>query len=246
MQYFSKEREKTLYGSYEISEGNGDSFSNLDLLQVMIRHIKQKDIEAFYKTAEGKFIVVLLDSDLKGTYPSELNFQEKICNSTVNFRLLHEIPDTRNFRCQNRNHNTVFVTMFLPTLISNTAVKRAFSEFGVVHTVFAGTYKDAPFKSICNGKRHTCLTLNHSKQELPHQIQFAENTRFYHVMWTEKVIFCKRCGSHHMLMTKCSGEQHKPVYQEDDVTYDTRPVYMDKGVAEPVGSGYPGVIQSAP
>ena len=147
LQYFSKEREKTLYGSYKISEGNGDSFLNLDLLQVMIRHIKQKDIEAFYKTAEGKFIVVLLDSDLKGTYPSELNFQEKIRNSTVNFRLLHEIPDTRNFRCQNRNHNTVFVTMLLPTLISNTAVKRAFSEFGVVHTVFAGTYKEVPIKS---------------------------------------------------------------------------------------------------
>ena len=199
LQHVSKEREKTLYRSYEISEGNGDSFSNLDLLQVMIRHVKQKDIGAFYKTAEGKFIVVLLDSDLKGTYPSELNFQEKIRNSTVNFRLLHEVPDTSNSRRQNRNDKTVFVTMFLPTLISNTAVKRAFSEFGVVHTVFAGTYKDAPFKSICNGKRHIRLTPSRSKQELPHQIQFAENTRFYHVMWAEKVIFCKRCGSYHML-----------------------------------------------
>ena len=48
-----------------------------------------------------------------------------------------------------------------------------------------------------------------------------------------------------MLMDKCSGEQHKPVYQEDGITYDTRPVYMDKDVAEPVGSGYPEVIQSA-
>ena len=47
LQHVSKEREKTLYGSYEISEGNGDFFSNLDLLQVMIRHIKQKDIGAF-------------------------------------------------------------------------------------------------------------------------------------------------------------------------------------------------------
>ena len=162
LQHVSKEREKTLYRSYEISEGNGDFFSNLDLLQVMIRHIKQKDIGAFHKTAEGKFIVVLLDSDLKGTYPSELNFQEKIRNSTVNFRLLHEVPDTRNSRRQNRNDKTVFVTMFLPTLISNTAVKRAFSEFGVVHTVFAGTYKEAPFKSICNGKRHIHLTPNRS------------------------------------------------------------------------------------
>ena len=48
-----------------------------------------------------------------------------------------------------------------------------------------------------------------------------------------------------MLKDKCSGEQRKPVYQEDAITYDTRPVYMDKDVAEPVGSGYPEVIQSA-
>ena len=36
-----------------------------------------------------------------------------------------------------------------------------------------------------------------------------------------------------MLKDKCSGEQRKPVYQEDAITYDTRPVYMDKDVAEP-------------
>ena len=50
-QHSTKEIQKTLHGRYEISEGNVDSFSSLDLLQVTAKHIKQKDIEAFYKTA---------------------------------------------------------------------------------------------------------------------------------------------------------------------------------------------------
>ena len=246
-QHSTKERQKTLYGSYEIREGNADSFSNLDLLQVTAKHIKQKDIEAYYKTAEGKFIIVLLDSDLKETYAHELNFEEKICNNTVNFRILHNIPGPRISGGQNKNDpNTVFVTMFLPTQISNTAVKRVFNEFGEVHTVFAGTYKDAQFRSICNGKRHIRLTPARSKQELPHKIQFEEKGRFFHVMWAEKIIFCKHCGSHHMLKIRCSGERQNPVYKENVITYDTRPVYPDRDVVtESMGLGYPEVIQIA-
>ena len=61
LQHSTKEHGKTLYGSYEIVEGN-DSFSSLDLLQVIVNHIDQKNIEAFYKTVEGKFIVVVVNS----------------------------------------------------------------------------------------------------------------------------------------------------------------------------------------
>ena len=86
LQHSSKEHGKTLYGSYDIVEGD-DSFSSLELLQIMIKHVEQNKIEAFYKTVEGKFIVVLLNSELKGTFPPEFSFQEKIRNSKVNFRL---------------------------------------------------------------------------------------------------------------------------------------------------------------
>ena len=137
--------------------------------------------------------------------------------------------------------------MFLPTAISNTLVKRVFNEFEEVHTVFAGTYKDAQFRSICNGKRHIRLTPARSKQELPHKIQFEEKGRFFHVMWAEKIIFCKHCGSHHMLKIKCSGERQNPVYKENGITYDTRPVHPDRDVVtQSMGLGYPEVIQSAP
>ena len=195
-QHSSKEHGKTLYGSCDIVEGD-DSFSSLDLLQIMIKHVEQNKIEAFYKTVDSRFIVVLYNSELKGTFPPEFNFQEKIHSSTVNFRLRHE-TQKRKFRHHIKD-DTVFVTMFLPTLISDAAVKKAFSEFGQVHKVFAGTYKDTPFQSIRNGKKHIRMMPNDTKQDLPNQIQFREGERFYHVMWAEKVIFCKRCSSYHEL-----------------------------------------------
>ena len=35
-----------------------------------------------------------------------------------------------------------FVTMFLPTTISDVAVGNAFIKFGTVHTVYAGTHEN--------------------------------------------------------------------------------------------------------
>ena len=140
--------------------------------------------QAFYKIANGKFLIVLTDSDLKETFPQELNFQEKIRNDTVNFSILHNPPGQRILRGQNtlgcRNDpNTVFVTMFLPATISHGAVKQAFSEFGEVHTVFAGTYRDNQFKGICNGKRHVrLLTPTRSKQDLI-RFNLSRTTNFF-------------------------------------------------------------------
>ena len=153
------------------------------------------------------------------------------------------MPECSNDRNRNYHINykdTVFVTMFQPTLISDAAVKRAFTEFGDVHSVFAGTYKDAHFRSICNGKRHVRLTPHGSKQDLPHKIQFHEKGRFFHVMWAEKVIFCKRCAFHHMLKDECSDKQKEAVYTENGVTYDTRPI------TERMSDGHREAIQSAP
>ena len=243
LQHSSKEPGKSLYGSYDVVEGN-DSFSSLELLQIMVKHIDQKNTEAFYKTVEGKFIVVLVNSGLKETFPPELNFQGKIQNSKVNFRLQHETRK-RGFR-QGIEDDTVFVTMFLPTLISDAAVKKAFSEFGKVHDVFPGRYKNTPFSSIRNGKRHIRMMPSGTKHDLPHQIQFREEDRLYHVLWAQKVIFCKRCSTHHELRYKCEGHHHKEIYTENGITYDSRPVYMNKPIAEPVSSGHAGTIHRAP
>ena len=139
---------------------------------------------------------------------------------------------------------TVFVT-FLLTLISDAAVKKAFSAFGQVHRVFPGRYKNT-FSSIRNGKRHIRMTPSGTKHDLPHTIRFKEGDRPYHVLWAEKRIFCKRCSAHHELRYKCVGDHHKEIYTENGITYDTRPAYMNQPVAEPVSSGHAGTIQRAP
>ena len=242
-QHSEKERQKTLYGIYETTGVITDTFSNLELLEATAKHIEHKYIGAFYKIAEGKFVIVLLNPDLKQTYAPKNNFQEKIRDIKVNFQILHHMPERSNDRNRNYHNNyddTVFVTMFLPTLISDAAVRRVFTEFGDVHSVFAGTYQDANFNSICNGKRHVRLTPHESKQDLPHKIQFHEKGRFFHVMVAKKVIFCKRCAFHHMVKDECSDEQKKAVYTENGVTYDTRPI------SERMSDGHPEAIQSAP
>ena len=130
-------------------------------------------------------------TELKETYAQETNFQEEIRGIKVNFRILHNKPEKSRDRHRNYHVNdedTVFVTMFLPTLISDAAVKRVFTEFGEVHKVFHGRYKkNQQFESICNGKRHVRLTPHGSKQDLPHKIQFHGENRYFHVMWAEKV-----------------------------------------------------------
>ena len=108
---------------YEIAEGKTETFSNIELLEATAQHIGSQNISAFYKIREGVFIVVLLSPDLKEAYPQETNFQE-IRGVKVNFRILHNKPERSRERHRNYHVNeedTVFVTMFLPTLISDAA-----------------------------------------------------------------------------------------------------------------------------
>ena len=88
-----------------------------------------------------------------------------------------------------------FVTMFLPTTISDVTVGNAFMKFGTVHTVYAGTYENR-FQEIKNWKWHVTITAFHSKSELPHEIIFE-------VMWPLKKVSCKICGTVHMLSDEC-------------------------------------------
>ena len=73
-------------------------------------------------------------------------------------------------------------------------------EFGTVHTVFAGRFKD-DLQGICNGKRHIRLTPDGSKHDLPYEVQFPGDERFVNVLWTEKIISCKKCYSNHISKT---------------------------------------------
>ena len=75
-------------------------------------------------------------------------------------------------------------------------------EFGTVHTVFTGRFKD-DLRGICNGKRHIRLTPDGSKHDLPYEVQFPGDERFFNVLWAEKIISCKKCYSNHMISKDC-------------------------------------------
>ena len=69
-----------------------------------------------------------------------MTFREKAGNIDHNFRILHK-PPRFCVRHNRYDENEVFLTMFLPKTISDTAVHLAFQDCGPVHQLFAGTYK---------------------------------------------------------------------------------------------------------
>ena len=123
---------KTLYGSFSNQNGDLPFIDAKELLRATIKHIDKTHIEAFYKTAPGKFIIVLNSEEQKKGYAREINFREEIQNVSLSFG---SSPD--------RTHIEPIIVMrgealsrilFLPT-ISNIAVKKVFMEFGEVHSL---------------------------------------------------------------------------------------------------------------
>ena len=152
-------------------------------------------------------------------------------NESLNFRIL---PRPNPNRAHNRDvgkgsrddTDTAFLTMYLPTTISNIAVK-VLMKFDEVHVVPTGHF-EGNLSGMRNGKGHVRLTPFKTKQDLPLQVQFPDDDRSFNVMWGEKRISCKKCFSIHLLMDKCVDFQKNPVYQEDGYTIDTRPAYPDR------------------
>ena len=88
-----------------------------------------------------------------------------------NFRIFPNLPNTKRFTERNRHPYSVYITMYLPTTVSDTSVRKAFDYWGVVH-VFQGTYKK-DFHEIKNGKWHVRVTPHDGdKSCFPQTIQF--------------------------------------------------------------------------
>ena len=206
-QHKSRENFKSLYGSYADFHGNELQIDAKDLLGAVVKHINKDLIDAFYKTSKSKFIVVLKKKEHKEkNFSHEKNFKERIHNNDTIFRILPRLPKPKNRDDSERYLGSVFVTMFLPTTISDVAVETAFMNFGKVHYVCAGTYRNG-FWDIKNGKRHVRITPFSDKSGLPHQIIFEEIPRNFIVLWPEKEIECKLCGNVHVLCVDCQGKK---------------------------------------
>ena len=218
-QHKTRENVKTLYGNYVDSHGNEPQIGSKAPLEAIVKQINREFIDAFYKTTKAKFIVVLKLKEHKDIFTHEKKFKERIYD--IIFRILPRLPKVNDRDGCKRYPNSVFVTMFLPTTISDATVRKTFMNFGTVHTVYAGTY-DKNFKEIKNGKRHIRITPFRAKSYLPHKITFQDNSRVFKVMWPEKEIYCKFCGNVHELSH--SSEEKKAANK-------TRPPNVDGSVA---------------
>ena len=111
--------------------------------------------------------------ELKDLYSHEIKFKGKVGDTDYIYRIL-SLPGERNEHRRNNFSNTVFVTMFFPTSVSDTAVKKAFLEFGEVHDVFDGKFKKS-YNNIDNVIRHIRITPYKTKHDLPHEVFFDDS-----------------------------------------------------------------------
>ena len=104
--------------------------------------------------------------------------------------------------CPLRNEREpILVTILLPELISDQAVRLAFSNFGDVVSVFKGRHKFN--KEIRNGKRHVKIfPAGEDPAILPRKISFHGRIQ-RDVLFAEKVVLCYRCKTRHMLGENC-------------------------------------------
>ena len=131
-------------------------------------------MELSIRTAYGKFVIVLKEVRLKDLYSHEINFKGKVGDTDNIYRILPLLPRGGNERRQKNFSHAVFVTRFFPTNVSDTAVKKAFSEFGEIHDVFDDKFK-RPYNGISNGKHHIRITHYKTKHNLLHEIFFDDS-----------------------------------------------------------------------
>ena len=137
-----------MYGYYNNGTDDLPFVKVVELLRATIKDLNWKYIETFYKTTNGRFVILLSSEEVKGIYSHEGKFCELIQNKIFTFCVL---PKPYSKSSQGRQStkgtkadpNAIFVTMYLP--------KKAFVEFGEVHTVFAGRFKETDSKVYVTG-----------------------------------------------------------------------------------------------
>ena len=143
-----------------------------DILCETIKHVNKEHIRASYRAAYRRFVTeILKEVQLKNLYSHEINFKGKVGDTDHIYRILPVPPRGGNERWRKNFPNAVFVTMFFPTTVSDTGVKKAFLEFGEVHD---GKLKKQ-YNNISNGKRHIRINPYKTRHDLPHEIFFDDS-----------------------------------------------------------------------
>ena len=105
---------------------------------------------------------------MKLTLKERLVIQTIFKESSDKFLVEETKSEKENFQ------NVVFVTIFFPTNISDTAVKKTFLEFGEAHELFDSKFKK-PYNDISSDKRHIRITAYKTKHNLLHEIFFDDS-----------------------------------------------------------------------
>ena len=113
-----------MYVSYKRLNGYVLIINVDDILSETMKHVNKEHIGAFYRAAYGKFVIVLKEVELKDLYSHEINFKGKVGDTNHIYRILPLPPRGGNERRRKNFPNAVFVTMFFPTNVSDTAVKK--------------------------------------------------------------------------------------------------------------------------
>ena len=172
---WSRESAETLYGSYKNFNGDVPIKNVDDILCETIQDVNKEHIGVSYRAAYRKFVTeILKEVPLKDLYSHEINFKGKVGDTDRIYRILPLPSRGGNERRKKNFPNAVFVTIFFPTTVSDTAVRKAFLELGEVHD---GKLKKS-YNNISNKNRHIRMTPYKTKQDLPHEKLFDDSLAF--------------------------------------------------------------------
>ena len=178
------------------------------------------EVGALYKVSPSKFVLVFgsraSKEKLVGT-----EIRCRFGDSDIRLSFHKRIGPLRNGR------EPTFLTLFLPELVSDQAVKLAFSKFGEVVAVFKGRNK---FNSdVRNGKRHVKIfPAGEDPAILPRKISFHGRIQ-RDVLFAEKVVLCYRCKTRHMLGENCPVAT--PTAEHSDMSFAEQSVATVGGAA---------------
>ena len=186
-------QERSLLGHLITSEETQKKILEADIFRILESE-GVTEIGALYKVSSSKFVLVFGSQATK----EKLQNREIQCHfgdSDLRLNFYKRVGPLRNGR------EPIFVTVFLPELVSDQAVRLAFFNFGEVVAVFKGRHKFN--KNIRNGRRHVKIFPEGGDPGiLPRKITFHGRIQ-RDVLFAEKVVLCYKCKTRHMLGENC-------------------------------------------
>ena len=215
--YSAKIKERSLLGHIICSEGTQKKILESDIFRIL-KSEGVTEIGALYKVSPSKFALVF----------GSKTAREKLADTVIQCRF-DDADICLNFHKRvgpfRNGREPIFVTILLPELVSDQAVRLAFSKFGEVISVFKGRHKFN--KNIRNGKRHVKIfPAGEDPEILPRKITFHGSIK-RDVLFAERVVRCYRCKTRHMLGENCPAAT--PFMEDSDMSLTEQSDNVDGG-----------------